>query len=88
MKSFINFYRKASKVSGKCLVKYSFTVLRYFQKKQAFYKAYTHWARLAHYFPVLKTIFQVQARWTLEHFSILLTSSIVLYLLAFVRKYF
>ena len=38
----INFYSKASKVSGKCLVKYSFIVLRYFQKKQAFYKAYTH----------------------------------------------
>ena len=42
MKSFINFYSKASKVSGKCLVKYSFIVLRYFLKKQAFYKAYTH----------------------------------------------
>ena len=26
----------------KCLVKESFTVLRYFQKKQTFYKAYTH----------------------------------------------
>ena len=33
---------QASKVSRKYLVKESFTVLRYFQKKQTFYKAYTH----------------------------------------------
>ena len=39
---FYKFYSKASKVSGKCLVKYSFTILRYFQKKQAYYQAYTH----------------------------------------------
>ena len=36
-------------------------------KVKPFIKAYTHRARLSHYFVFFKTIFQVQVRKTLEH---------------------